>query len=200
MASPSNTASTSPVLILGHSFVRRLREFVRCRAHGHTFYVDFNLTQQCDVSILGIGGRTVDKIMRHDLHQIRRMAPEIVILELGSNDLCDESCDAESVSLAIEALVELLHKDMNVRFTMVCEVIPREKPPYTSYNEKVYQLNSYLHKALNNASFAKTWRHRGLSNPAVNIYMPDGIHLNEAGNKALYRSYRGAILFALSQH
>ena len=31
---------------------------------------------------------------------------------------------------------------------MVCEVIPREKPPYTSYNEKVYQLNSYLHKAL----------------------------------------------------
>ena len=127
------------------------------------------LTQQCDVSILGIRGRTADKIMRHDLHNIRRMAPEIVILELGSNDLCDESCDAESVSLAIEALVELLHKDMNVRFTMVCEVIPREKPPYTSYNEKVYQLNSYLHKALNNASFAKTWRHRGLSNPAVNI-------------------------------
>lgn len=72
------------------------------------------------------------------------MAPEIVVLELGSNDLCDESCDALSVSLAIEAVVELLHKDMNVRFTMVCEVIPRERPPYTS--------------------------HRGLSNPAVNIY------------------------------
>ena len=96
---------------------------MRCRAQGHTFSVDFNLTQQCDVSILGIGGRTVDKIMRHGLHKIRRMAPEIVILELGSNDLCDESCDAESVSLAIEALVELLHKDMNVRFTILYTIL-----------------------------------------------------------------------------
>ena len=109
MASPSNTTSTSPVLILGHSFVRRLKEFVRCCAQGNTYSLDFYLTQRCDVSILGIEGRTVDKIVRHDLHNIRRMAPEIVILELGSNDLCDESCDAESVSLAIEALVELLH-------------------------------------------------------------------------------------------
>ena len=148
MASHSNTAKKSPVLILGHSFVRRLKEFVGSRAQENTYSLDFNLTQQCVVSILGIGGRTVDKIVRHDLHNIRRIALEIVILEIGSNDLCDESCDAEGVSLAIEALVELLHKDMNVRFTMVCEVIPREKPPYTSYNEKVYQLNSYLSNAL----------------------------------------------------
>ena len=108
---------------------------------------------------------------------------------VGSNDLCDESCDAETVSLVIEALVELLHKDLKVKFTMVCDVIPRENSPYTSYNEKVYQLNSYLKKALTNAPFAKTWHHHSLSNPTVNMYMPDGIHLNEAGNKALYRSY-----------
>ena len=115
MASPSNTASTSRVLTLGHLFVRRLKEFVSLHAQGNTYSLDLNLTQRCDVSILGIGGRTIDKIVRQDLHNIRRMAPE-----LGSNDLCDESCDAETVSLAIEALEERLHKDMNVKFTMVC--------------------------------------------------------------------------------
>ena len=200
MASPSNTAGTSRVLILGHSFVRRLKEFIRRWAQGNKYSLDFNLTQRCDVSILGIGGRTVNKIVRHDLPNIRRRAPEIVILELGSNDLCDESCDAETVSLAIVALVELLHKDLNVKFTMVCEVIPRENSPYAPYNEKVHQLNSYLKKTLINAPFAKTWRHRGLSNLTVNSYMPDGIYLNEAGNKALYRSYRGAVVFAFSEH
>ena len=69
------------------------------------YSLDFNLTQRCGVSILGKGGHTVDKIVRHDPHNIQ-MASEIVILELGSNDLCDKSCDAESASLAIEALVE----------------------------------------------------------------------------------------------
>jgi len=83
-------------------------------------------------------------MMRHDLHNICRIAPEIVILKLDSNDLWDESWGAETVSMAIEALVQLLHKEMNVKFTMVCDVIAREKPPYSSYNDKVYQLNSYL--------------------------------------------------------
>ena len=80
------------------------------------------------------GGCTV----RHDLYNIRRMAPEIAIIKLGSIDFGDGNCDAKIVSLAIEALVELVHKDMNVRFTMVCEVIPRERLPYTSYNAKVF--------------------------------------------------------------
>ena len=91
MASHSNTAKKSPVLILGHSFVRRLKEFVRSRTQENKDSLDFNLTQRCVVSILGIGGRTVDKIVRHDLHNIRQMAPEIVILQIGSNDLYNES-------------------------------------------------------------------------------------------------------------
>ena len=45
----------------------------------------------------------------------------------------------------------------------------------------------------------KFWRHRGLNNPTRDIYVRDGIHLNKQGNKAVYRSYRGALLYALKQ-
>ena len=33
---------------------------------------------------------------------------------------------------------------------------------------------------------------RGLQSPSIAVLYRDGVHLNEAGNYALYRSYRGA--------
>ena len=42
-------------------------------------------------------------------------------------------------------------------------------------------------------------RRRGLQSPSIAVLCRDGIHLNAAGNYALYRSYRGAILFALKK-
>jgi hypothetical protein len=39
--------------------------------------------------------------------------------------------------------------------------------------------------------------HRGFSNPSINLYLPDGVHVNAQGQHSLHRSYRGAILKAL---
>lgn len=200
MASPSDVTSTPRVLILGHSFVRRMEEFIRKTAGEGNFALNFELAQQCNVSMLGIGGRTVDKMVRCDLHKIRNFAPDIVVLELGSNDLCDETTNEETVALSIEAFVDMLHTEVNVKFIMMCHIITPANPPFEEYNDRVGNLNNELaKKALANTPFARMWRHRGLSNPSINIYLPDGIHLNDDGNKALYRSYRGAILLALKQ-
>lgn len=80
---------------------------------------------------------------------------------------------------------------------MVFEVILRSSQPFPHYNDKVDSLNSFLVKALANAPFAGVWRHRGLYHPTITIYLPDGTHLNDYGNKAFYHSYRGVILAAL---
>ena len=198
MAFSNVTSRTPRVLILGHSFVRRHKQFITIQARQNTdFALDFKVSDVCTVCMLGIGGRTVDKMVRLDLPTIRDMAPDIVILELGSNDFCDTTSDAETTGLAIEAFVELLYHQCSVRYIMVCEVIPRSNQPFPYYNDKVDSLNRHLVKALANAPFAGVWRHRGLYHPTINIYLPDGIHLNDSGNKALYRSYRGAILAAL---
>ena len=61
------------------------------------------------------------------------------------------------------------------------------------------QINALMSEALLHIERAKFWRHRGLIYPSAAIYLADGIHFNEGGNRALYKSYRGAILLALSQ-
>ena len=80
----SNTETK--VLILGHSFVRRFK-----RDLNHYFDPrarrDFNLTGTASVCLHGVGGRTVDKLQRFDLNFVKETCPEILILEIGSNDL-----------------------------------------------------------------------------------------------------------------
>lgn len=61
------------------------------------------------------------------------------------------------------------------------------------YSQFVESLNDQLREALERIEFAKFWLPSGLRKPKTNIYVRDGIHLNNLGNKTLYKSYRGAI-------
>ena len=74
------------VLILGHSFVKRLKSDLET---GFDSRVDwnFNLRGSAFVHVFGVGGRSISKLQAHDLHVISRLAPDVVILEIGTNDL-----------------------------------------------------------------------------------------------------------------
>ena len=186
-------ASKTRALVSGHSFVRRVVEFTNL--HHESYRRDLNLSEVCGVEVLGVGGRTVDKMIRLDLEVIKRNAPKAVILEIGLNDICDSHCDADTVALSIVAFTEMLIKSLSV----VCQILPRMHTPFEGYNERNQKVNTFLQEALQNINSVKFWRHRGLVNPAKTVYARDGIHLNDVGNEALNSSYRGAILFALSQ-
>ena len=43
-----------------------------------------------------------------DLEKIRSTAPNMAVLELGSNDVYESSCDAATIALSVVALTELL--------------------------------------------------------------------------------------------
>ena len=190
---------TPQVLIMGHSFVHR---FHRSLAKGSERRVrlDLNLSSLAYINYYGVGGRTVDKLSKYDLSVVGRLKPEIVILELGSNDLSPGEARPERVGSEIESLVQLLHAQYGVKFIVVCQTInnralcPRSTP---SYNDLVALLNRYLSVVLETLPFATFWCHKGLRKPNVPILCKDGIHLNHKGQYALYRSYRGAILCAL---
>lgn len=191
-------ASAVPkVLILGHSFVRRLSsDLSRCfdlRAGK-----DFKLQGTASVCLHGVGGRTVATLRSFDLHVIRRLSPDIVILEIGTNDL--SRFPPEVVGSAIEELVQFLLEQFSVRVVGVCHVIPRGVSYANSslFLERVLVLHKYLEVVLDSCSKVFCWRHREFSHPAKDFYLPDGVHLNPSGQYLLYRSYRGAILHALS--
>ena len=114
-------------------------------------------------------------MIRLDLEVIKSDAPNVVALELGSNDICDSHCDADSIALSLVAFTELLIKSLSVRFVVVCQILPRRHTPFDGYNERVQKVNTLLREALQNINSAKFWRHRGLVNPAKNVYARDGI-------------------------
>lgn len=194
------SSSAKPrALVLGDSFVRRLGKFIDNGQPNGLYRRDLQLVYTSEVDIFGTGGRTVDKTVRFDLDAIRSSAPDVVVLEMGSNDACEQDDDAETIASSVVALTELLISECKLPFIVVCQFLPRRHPPFEEYNDRVRQINALVSKALLHLKQVKSWRHRGLIYPSAEIYLAAGIHLNEGVSRAVYRSYRGAILFALSQ-
>lgn len=80
-------ASSPPtVLILGFSFVRRLSSDLRSRFDARTA-VHFNLLGDAMIQLHGVGSRTVKKLRQHDLDAVSALKPDIIILEMGTNNL-----------------------------------------------------------------------------------------------------------------
>ena len=79
-------ASSLPsVLLLGHSFIQRLRDDLR--SHFDSQADDaFGLSDDAIVHLHGVGGLTMAKL-RRDLSIVSSLSPHVVILEMGTNDL-----------------------------------------------------------------------------------------------------------------
>jgi len=184
------------VLILSHSFVKRLKRDLRSHFDPRAD-INFKLGGTVSLHLHGVGGRTVAKLRSFDLHVVEQIAPDVLILEIGTNDLVATS--PEVVGSVIEGLVCLLLEDYKVRVVCVCHVIPRghSHDEAASFAERVEILQQYLDVVLSPIPNVFCWLHRAFSHPGKDFYLPDGVHVNPAGQYHLYRSYRGAILRAL---
>lgn len=185
------------VLILGHSFVKRLSRDI---SRGYDTQLDssFGLFGTAVVQLAGVGGRTVDKLRRFDLDIINSYKPDIVILEIGTNEL--SSVAPEIVGSAIDDLVQLLLGHLSVHVVCWCCVIPRAISHADSalFHQRAKILNKYVKVVLDPLLGVFCWDHRIFNHPAKDFYLPDGVHLNTSGQYHLFRSYRGAIMKALS--
>ena len=151
------------VLILGHSFFRRLHQFVRLPTNA--LWEDFDITTPMNLHWHGIGGRTVAKVIRYDLEIVRQFSPDIVILQLGTNDISDCSIrSALTVGSQLEDLTKLLHEQFGVTVVCVCQTILREN---AHLNVHIRTLTDYLHVVLQLLPFAFYWRHGILEDNTV---------------------------------
>ena len=185
-------SSPPPVLLFGHSFIRRRWDDLRTQFDPRTDE-SFKLSKDAIVHLHGVGGRTVRKLIKYDRCIVSSLSPHAVILEIGTNDLSD--LQPEVVSSEIEELVRLLLGSYSVRVVGVCEVLPRVRASF--FNAAALILNQYLRVVLDPIPNVFCWQHRGFSEPYRDPYLSDGVHMNSSGQYLLYRSYRGAILDAL---
>ena len=140
-------ASAKPrALVFGHSFVSR--KFIDNGQSNGLYLRDLQLVYMCEVEIFGTGGRTVDTTIGFDLDAIRSSAPDVVALEMGSNDACEHDSDAETIASSLVALTELLISECQLQFIVVCQILPRKHPPFEEYNYRVRQINALVSEAL----------------------------------------------------
>ena len=177
-------------MILGHSFVRRLQSDLS-RNFDQRASIDFKV-DECSVRLFGTGGRTIKKVRQHDMRLIEKFDPDIIILELGTNDL--SFLPPEVVGSELDEFIRFLLQRFSMKIVAVCKVINRSDD---TFNSKAAILNQYLEVVLGDLPNVLVWTHMGLVQPKHNVLLPDGVHLNPQGQYKLYRSYRGVILQAL---
>lgn len=180
------------VLILGHSFIHRLKSFLIAK-YSLAFVNHLQLGDDIEIRWHGIGERTVEKTLKYDLGVVESFAPKIVILQLGTNDLT--SFSAVKTGSAIEDLTHLLFQSYGVELICVSQTIYRQDD--LSFNSEVRILTQYLQVVLEPIPYVLYWRHRGFWNCKSRFLARDGIHLNKLGQYKFYRSLRGAVLRCL---
>ena len=180
------------IMVLGHSFLRRLADDLDAKFDARASK-DFNL-KGCNVRLFGIGGRTVTKLRSFDLGKVSSYRPDILLLEVGTNDISLAHKSAQSVGSEIEEFTTLILDRFGVKVIGVFLTIPRADEVL---NSKAKRLNQYLKVVLGDRKNIFVWGHRNLMKPANTVLLSDGVHLNKWGQYRLYRSYRGAIIHAL---
>jgi len=104
--------------------IRRLREFL---APHISLNSNFHITEDCEIKWHGIWCRTVAKVRAFGLEIVESFRLDVVILQLGSNDLVNG--EPLSIASAIENLVTLPRNSFQVR-TDFCRPDPLSRIEY----------------------------------------------------------------------
>ena len=198
---------TSPVrtLYFGHSFVNHYTKWEQRHPERN------NLGFAKDDVIMfyhGDGGANIDRLMQQDnLDHVERIAPELVILEAGTNDIDSDTYGPRVLQLKVESLIREL-KDRRVRFVIVNQVIYRGEAAYNELSPKEKKMamrlfqckavtfNQLCEKNINIIPNCMYKKHPGLWKDIDKLVNKRGIHLNDAGHLKLFNSLRSAVIRA----
>ena len=185
------------VLVFGHSFVRRLNEFLVTRFGAyHNFNLFYNYS---DVYTFGVGGMTTSDALSRYIGVVAEFNPQVVFIQLGTNDLDSHRNSIRSIARNMAELCRRLQR-AGVRRILIGQVLPRQShgSRVHDFNTRVVSLNLELVRAVQSMNRVMLWQHRGFWFSQMNLMHDDGIHLNRRGNMRYYRSVRGGILFGLA--
>ena len=109
-----------------------------------------NSTPRVQIRWHGVGGRTVERTLKFDTHVLHSFRPDIVIFQLGGNDLVTIS--TLHVGSALDEFVHYLHESCGVKLVCVCQTIRRDTAE--AFNSKVDMLTRYLRVMLDPLPYA----------------------------------------------
>ena len=195
----------SDLLIIGHSFVRRLQEYVFLKNTSKVVGADFGISVQfSDVFYRRLGGLTLDRLI-NELPLVCDLSPKAVIIDIGTNDLSSVGVDPVMLAKRITDFAKLVAAVNSVAEVLVCQVLPRvlvrptrrtRCPTRVDFNDARFVVNRTLAALTADLPHIHCWRHRGMHANWQQYFDRFGVHLNDAGMRKYVRSIRGAAMFA----
>ena len=161
------------------------------------------------VQYSSLPGANVQSLRDSRLTDVKDFEPDIVILQIGTNDLADPKCTHDMLVSAIKDLLDTLLYTYNVRYVAVLQILHRfpstvptkYKVDIVSFNEKVDLSNDLLSKELLLIDHCRFWRHNGFwGEQQSQTIAPDGVHLsNPFGQKRYFYSLRAVIVSIIKE-
>lgn len=176
--------------MIGHSYVSRLRsnqiEYMKVSDETMSEAVNLNNTGILP-HFYGRGG-----VMVHDIPLfvkcVRRHFPEVVLLDIGQNDLCWNSCKPEELAQKLYLEIQLMFESLEcLKLVTVCQVLKKWEKYNMKGDKKIQQLNddidvfNYEFFQLSRRDRRVTrWTHKGLTTLTAET-STDGTHPNTIG-------------------
>lgn len=192
-------ACAKNVMILGHSFIRRLRDFINNSQGNDNLRL---LRSDFNVIFSARGGLTIHKLANSPEMLDSAQLQDICFLQIGSNDLCDNYRSVNDIANAIFSFASYLVLVNMAKLVIIGQVL-RRLPQVAGerYNERVLDLNDLLKTRCESSDLnIHFWNHRGFWDKQMSYLASDGVHLQHPHIDArpmlkYLRSIRSAILF-----
>ena len=169
------------VLLIGHSYIRRLQEFMSSSPQ----LLNFGLSG-VQVRCIGVGGATLGqrRCIRRHLRAVSVYHPDIIFVHIGENDLGRMS--NSNIVHHLLHFVSDLSRLCSSNIVIVGQLIFF---PRTIYEYSVNCINEQLSFEIQEPYIF--WRHRrGFSRSATDVFLSDRVHLNNIGMLRYFRSIR----------
>ena len=186
------------ILVFGSSHINRLKSFEH----------DNNLTNlgldtdRFSVSMYGVSGggmfndndnKPECKCFANHNHVIKNMKPNILILQVGSNDIGQLYVEVDKIALSI---IEFAESSLTFGCKLVI-ILSHWARNNTLFNMRLDPFNKCLKDLCSVRRDIMFWQHTSLGHNEIYKYRhSDGVHLNSDGNKKLYKNIRGAVIYA----
>lgn len=186
------------VVLFGHSFPARLARYIRNQQKQVSDFL--GLGPEYSVVIDGHPGLTYARAIgsfNHYTQRMKRVAVDILLIDLGTNDLCDMlTTPGEVVKRATRFLNLLTENGISPKHVVFLSVIQRSvitrrgQVAVSTFNHRVRRFNSILSHALSDYPNASMYAQRRINHPK---FLVDGCHLTPEGMVNYGRNLKGAV-------
>lgn len=191
--------------LLGDSLVRHLVPSGRRP-------VDVFRLQKFDIRVHGISGASVRRWssmstaeFQRSFGWLRNYRPHVILLAIGTNDLCDHNVLPRSVHLAmLEVIYRLLAIAPAFR-VVILPILPRYSTgpgnrqwvnvDLDTFNNRVHDVNILSRLFAQAHGKVIYWEHIHRHLRVEGAYVADGVHMSESGKRRLVQSLRHALMF-----